>query len=284
MKSGGPGNACKQNKRSGSREAGAGRGVRTGAGLYQEITDRIIAELERGIVPWVKPWGRAKAGLGLPKNAATGRLYSGINILILWGAVFERSYASQNWLTFHHQHAYSDDGACTNQAESFFSRLRRAEIGTHHQISGRYLRAYASEISWREDNRRESNGEQYLAVANASLNHPVSCLWAAIGSGRRADVQISSNCNSSSMAGAAISNPSGRLQMTGSAANSSRRLSKLGRPKTFEKASSTAILTGSSAMLGMVLRSIEANFRTNWPVASVVARKEPSRPKSVGFR
>ncbi|TIT00366.1 MAG: DUF1738 domain-containing protein, partial [Mesorhizobium sp.] len=70
------------------------------ASLYTEITDRIIADLERGCVPWVKPWGRAKASLGLPKNAVTGRSYSGINILILWGAVIERGYAGQYWLTF----------------------------------------------------------------------------------------------------------------------------------------------------------------------------------------
>jgi antirestriction protein ArdC len=68
--------------------------------LYQEVTDRIIGELEQGRVPWVQPWGRAKAGLGLPKNATTGRRYSGVNILILWGAVIERGYACQHWLTF----------------------------------------------------------------------------------------------------------------------------------------------------------------------------------------
>jgi transposase-like protein len=47
------------------------------------------------------------------------------------------------------------DGANTNQAESFFSRLRRSEIGIHHRISGPYLAAYASEMGWREDNRRQ---------------------------------------------------------------------------------------------------------------------------------
>ena len=53
-----------------------------------------------------------------------------------------------------------DEGVCTNQAESYFSRLRRAEIGTHHHIAGPYLHAYAGEMSWREDNRRVSNGGQ----------------------------------------------------------------------------------------------------------------------------
>jgi antirestriction protein ArdC len=68
--------------------------------LYQEVTDRIIRELEQGRVPWVQPWGSAKAALGLPKSAATGRAYSGINILILWGAVIEQGYPAQQWLTF----------------------------------------------------------------------------------------------------------------------------------------------------------------------------------------
>jgi transposase-like protein len=85
----------------------------------------------------------------------------------------------QRFLTkrINHEEAYSDGDACTNQAESFFSRLRRAEIGTHHHISGRYLSAYASEMAWREDNRRVSNGELYLMAANASLAHPVSRQW-----------------------------------------------------------------------------------------------------------
>ena len=46
-------------------------------GLYQEITDRIIAELEAGRVPWVQPWGTAavKAPLAMPRNASTRRRY-----------------------------------------------------------------------------------------------------------------------------------------------------------------------------------------------------------------
>ncbi|AMJ63833.1 IS1595 family transposase [Bosea sp. PAMC 26642] len=76
-----------------------------------------------------------------------------------------------------HSEAYSDGQSCTNMAESFFSRLRRAEIGTHHHIAGPYLNAYSSEMAWREDHRRVSNGEQYLMIASAALAHPVSRLW-----------------------------------------------------------------------------------------------------------
>jgi antirestriction protein ArdC len=70
--------------------------------VYQEITDKIIAELEAGRVPWVQPWGTVapKASLTMPKNAASQRQYSGINVLILWGVVIERGFSTQNWLTF----------------------------------------------------------------------------------------------------------------------------------------------------------------------------------------
>jgi hypothetical protein len=68
-----------------------------------------------------------------------------------------------------HEEAYSLDGACTNMAESFFSRIRRAEIGIHHHIAGAYLLRYAQEMSWREDNRRLSNGEQVGRVAALAM-------------------------------------------------------------------------------------------------------------------
>jgi hypothetical protein len=67
------------------------------------------------------------------------------------------------------QEAYSLNGACTNQAEEYFSRLRRAEIGIHHHIAGAYLLRYAQESSWREDNRRVSNGDQVNRIAALAL-------------------------------------------------------------------------------------------------------------------
>ncbi|HEX4738867.1 MAG TPA: IS1595 family transposase [Allosphingosinicella sp.] len=77
-----------------------------------------------------------------------------------------------------HSECYSDGLACTNQAESFFSRLRRMEVGTHHHIAGPYLAAYASEASWREDHRRVSNGHQAAMVTGATMASPVSRKWA----------------------------------------------------------------------------------------------------------
>jgi transposase-like protein len=101
------------------------------------------------------------------------------------GATVHADEAS-NWDALHarfamrrinHSVAFSDEGACTNQAESYFSRLRRAEIGTHHHISGKYLQAYANEMAWREDHRRIPNGTLYALVAKAAMEHPVSRAW-----------------------------------------------------------------------------------------------------------
>ena len=68
--------------------------------LYDEVTARILAEMEQGVVPWVRPWSRSAAPLGMPRSAASRKCYSGINILILWDAVIRRGFANQEWLTF----------------------------------------------------------------------------------------------------------------------------------------------------------------------------------------
>jgi antirestriction protein ArdC len=78
----------------------AARGSEPRASLYEEVTAKIIAQLEAGVFPWVQPWSASAAGIGLPRNAVSGRCCSGINVLILWGAVIEGGYASQDWLTF----------------------------------------------------------------------------------------------------------------------------------------------------------------------------------------
>jgi hypothetical protein len=77
-----------------------------------------------------------------------------------------------------HSERFMDKGVCTNQAESYFSRLRRMEVGTHHHIAGRYLKAYAGEAAWREDHRRVDNGQQAAMVGAALMAGGVSRKWA----------------------------------------------------------------------------------------------------------
>jgi transposase-like protein len=91
---------------------------------------------------------------------------------------WDRLHGNFEMRRINHSVAYSLDGACTNWAESFFSRMRRAELGQHHHISGKYLLTYACEMAWKEDNRRVANGNQHETVTGLALAHPVSRLWA----------------------------------------------------------------------------------------------------------
>ena len=76
-----------------------------------------------------------------------------------------------------HSEAYCWDGACTNQAESYFSRLRRMVSGQHHHVSPRYLHQYAAHAAWMEDHRRLDNGSLVHAALGLAMAHPVSRVW-----------------------------------------------------------------------------------------------------------
>jgi hypothetical protein len=84
-------------------------------------------------------------------------------------SAWDALHARYEMKRINHQEAYSLDSACTNAAEEFFSRMRRAEIGHHHHISGVYLLRYAQESTWREDNRRVANGDQVRRLAGLAM-------------------------------------------------------------------------------------------------------------------
>jgi len=87
------------------------------ADLYQSVTADIVADLEAGVAPWVKPWKAGKCTGIMPTNAITGRCYSGINVPILWHAADARGYATNGWLTF-------------KQALDHGAHVRKGEKGT----------------------------------------------------------------------------------------------------------------------------------------------------------
>jgi antirestriction protein ArdC len=83
--------------------------------LYAEVSTRIIAELERGAAPWVKPWS-ATAGQNVPQNTVTNRPYSGCNVVLLWLAR-DRGWQTPRFPTF-------------KQAIEAGGNVRRGEHGT----------------------------------------------------------------------------------------------------------------------------------------------------------
>ena len=104
-----------------SRTRTVNRGGQTGHAPrdhYQEITDRIIAALEAGTPPWRRPWDPDKAGgPAMPRNAATGHRYRGINVLTLGMSVLAFSSGDPRWATY-------------KQAEDCGWQVRRGERGT----------------------------------------------------------------------------------------------------------------------------------------------------------
>jgi antirestriction protein ArdC len=115
--------------------------------LYRDITDKIIAELEQGIVPWVQPWtsSRQLCPLGLPVNGLTRRSYSGINILLLWSALEERGFASPYWVTF-------------KQCIAMGGTVRKGEKGTHVYFADRF-------VPQKEKARAEETGDEPNSIA-----------------------------------------------------------------------------------------------------------------------
>lgn len=133
------------------RLVGGRRGqVADRASVYDEVTGRIVAELEAGCLPWVQPWGSQRSGVGpaLPRNALTARTYSGLNILVLWGAVIRHGYPSQGWLTF-------------RQALEAGGNVRKGEQGTTIVYADRFVpqeeraRLDAIEVATPENGRSE---------------------------------------------------------------------------------------------------------------------------------
>jgi antirestriction protein ArdC len=130
-----------------SRSASSARAdASSRASLYQEITSKIIAELEAGRLPWVQPWGSSavQAPLAMPQNAVTDRRYSGINILILWGAVVQYGFSGQSWLTF-------------RQAASVGGHVRKGEHGTVVVFAQRFTPEA-------EERRARKQGEELRSV------------------------------------------------------------------------------------------------------------------------
>ena len=84
---------------------------------YQRVTERILADLERGVTPWTRPWSaEALAGRVTRPLRATGEPYGGINVILLWMEAVAGGYASPSWMTY-------------KQAQAFGGQVRRGETG-----------------------------------------------------------------------------------------------------------------------------------------------------------
>jgi antirestriction protein ArdC len=108
------------------------------ADVYERITSRIVAELEQGVRPWLKPWNAEHAAGRITRPLrSNGVPYQGINVLMLWGESVTKGYAAPIWMTF-------------KQALELGANVRKGEHGS--------LVVYADRI--RRTERDEATGEE----------------------------------------------------------------------------------------------------------------------------
>ncbi|ABS70183.1 domain of unknown function DUF1738 (plasmid) [Xanthobacter versatilis] len=69
--------------------------------IYARITERIVADLEKGVRPWVRPWSAAHATSRITRPLRhNGEPYTGMNVLLLWSEGMARGFVSSTWMTF----------------------------------------------------------------------------------------------------------------------------------------------------------------------------------------
>ena len=85
--------------------------------VYSRVTDKIIADLEQGVRPWMKPWNAEHAAGRITKPLRhNGQPYNGINVLMLWSAAVAEGYSAPIWMTF-------------RQAKELGANVRKGEKG-----------------------------------------------------------------------------------------------------------------------------------------------------------
>ena len=110
--------------------------------VYERVTDKIIADLEAGVRPWMKPWsGEHAAGRITRPLRANGIPYRGINILMLWGAAMERGFAAPIWMTF-------------KQALEHGAHVRKGEQGTMIVYADAITRTQANQQTGQDEEQR----------------------------------------------------------------------------------------------------------------------------------
>jgi antirestriction protein ArdC len=108
--------------------------------LYSRITNRIIAQLESGTIPWQQPWNAEHAAGRITRPLRhNGTPYRGINVLNLWCEATERGYSNPYWMTY-------------NQAQELSGQVRKGEKSA--------LIVFASKLSRTEANDKGEEVER----------------------------------------------------------------------------------------------------------------------------
>ena len=120
------------------------------ADIYTRITEKIVADLEKGVRPWMQPW-RAGNAIGRVTRPLrhNGLPYAGMNVLLLWSEALARGFTSPVWMTFKQA---IELGGAVRKGESgttvvFASRFTKTEVGSSGEEFDReipFLKAYTA--------------------------------------------------------------------------------------------------------------------------------------------
>lgn len=109
--------------------------------LYQRITDQIIAELEKGVRPWMKPWSAENTTGRITRPLrANGVPYRGINVLMLWSEAMDKGYSAPIWMTF-------------KQALQLGGHVRKGERGSLVVFASKFTRTETDSESGEDTER-----------------------------------------------------------------------------------------------------------------------------------
>ncbi len=173
------------------------------ADIYTRVTNRIIEELERGTLPWHKPWNAEHAAGRITRPLRhNGKPYSGVNVLTLWASADEQSFACPFWLTFQQakelgghvkkgQHGSpvvyastfkksetTDDG---QQVESEIPFLREYTVFNAEQCEGLPKHYYQLAEQPKDNIQRIDAAERFFAQTGANIRHGGNQAYYAIG-------------------------------------------------------------------------------------------------------
>ncbi|QDU45209.1 DNA primase TraC [Symmachiella dynata] len=117
--------------------------------VYTQVTNRIVAELERGVRPWLKPWNAEHAAGRITRPLRhNGQYYLGINILMLWASAEMQGFACPIWLTFQQAkelggHVHKGEQASPVVYASTFKKTDKNEEGQELEEEIPFLKQYS---------------------------------------------------------------------------------------------------------------------------------------------
>lgn len=173
--------------------------------VYSRVTDRIIADLEQGVRPWMKPWNAQHAAGRITRPLRhNGQPYNGINVLMLWSAAMDRGYSAPIWMTYKQA---AEMGAHVRKGEKgelvvYANKITRTETDAEtgedeertipymkgytvfnvEQVEGLPARFYELAEPTLDPVQRIEAAEGFFAATGADIRHGGDMAYYAIGS------------------------------------------------------------------------------------------------------